>query len=1461
MTESSNPEPCPICKEDIDNGSEVSTIGQKGANGINAASTQRGDRIVVEAGVKVHTDCRKHYTNPQQIKTKLSANPPISPAKKRTRDAKGLFNNKTDCFFCGVTIQPESSDYSNVKTDTFADSILKCCDNRSDDWATTVKGRIEYFCGDLHAADCIYHHSCSINFRTDRDVPRQYRSCPPRKGRKSGRPRNQDQEQAFLEMCFYLEANDEEQLTVSDLGNKMKEFLTDKESTPYGNQYLKQQLMEQYGDSVYIAEGVGVHDIVTMREKTSQILRSYFKSHGKEEDEEAQKRAIIKTAARLIRSDIKTNVPSTSDEYPSIEMLKLDSALNYIPGTLHTLLDLLLVGQNKPRKVASIGQALIQAARPRAVLAPLQVGLGVQAHHLHRSKLIVETLSAMGFCSSYKEVLRFEKNAACCVAPDMLGLSADTEDTSVLFAGDNVDHDIITIDGKGTFHGMGMIAALTPARNTKRIITRRKLSELNVTENTQVDIIQYRFAKHACRSVKFKHLPTSLAVDMKVDIFWELALSYKQSTPNWQGMMHMLHRGKEHSGKSSVQYLPMIDLYSGDKTCILSTLNFIYNLASKHNISPVITFDQPLYWKAAEIILDEPQNSPLKGVILLLGCFHTFMNLLGAIGTLMKGTGLTNILESVYGENTVVHMMTGKAVQRAFRGHLLTDKCLNHLIVSETLEANPEFASLVEESEEIYSSLIAGETTLEDVALSDTLATVQQEVNKVKMELQSSSKTSQLWLQYQDMLRCARSLIMADRTGSWRMHLQAVTDCLPIFAAAGHFNYLKSAYYYLQEMSELENRHPDVYKKFLNGRHVVRRSNKFWAGLSSDLVIEQTLMRSLKTSGGLTHGSGMNEEQRSLWTMSMPVTAMYNMAMQDFNNLTYTTSDQHKETTDARLNRDIHDLAKINSKLIPFTPFSEDGSLRNIVTGIEAPSDTNVHEYKAVGMNIINKMVGQAAFQYSFKRKDKAKTLGDSSSVPIAPDRTIDPALLFQRFIVVSQTGVLSMQEVMKHELSTYPPALFDARHIFREADKPQIATAITEHASSVTSGDYEVVKESAPKTDHYVLDGGSLLHRVPWKAGDSYGSIAQSYADFTIRHYGLATVVFDGYGGLSIKDNTHQRRGMNVHPVVHFTADTEFIGKKEKFLSRASNKEGLISLISAQLRNRGCNVIQAPGDADVDIVKTAVDSSHRHSTTLIGEDTDLLILLLHYADTDPDIKDLYFRSDKTDATKVHDINRLKAIIGPDICSQLLFIHAFTGCDSTSRIFGIGKKAAFQKLVKGQPIIKECANCFILPNQTDHIIKDLGNKAMTVMFGNDGSSNLETLRYNTFVKKITSAKSFVHPERLPPTTSSTKFHCLRVYYQIMVWMGTDDGMDALDWGWKVDNNQMVPIMTEMKAAPDNLLKMIHCNCESCPPRCSCRRYGLPCHAGCGPCQTGSCDNPYSNHIITDDDIESDSDEL
>ncbi|KAJ8027660.1 hypothetical protein HOLleu_32863 [Holothuria leucospilota] len=129
------------------------------------------------------------------------------------------------------------------------------------------------------------------------------------------------------------------------------------------------------------------------------------------------------------------------------------------------------------------------------------------------------------------------------------------------------------------------------------------------------------------------------------------------------------------------------------------------------------------------------------------------------------------------------------------------------------------------------------------------------------------------------MIRIGRAMIKADRTESWESHLCAVTDILPIFAAAGHFNNLKSAYLYIQEMSKLERRNPDVYKKFHDGFHVIRRTKQYWSGLSCDLVIKQTLMRSVRGTGGLTHGSKMTEEQRTLWTMSAPIVSEYKLAM------------------------------------------------------------------------------------------------------------------------------------------------------------------------------------------------------------------------------------------------------------------------------------------------------------------------------------------------------------------------------------------------------------------------------------------------------------------------------------------------------------------------------------------------------------------------------------------------------
>ena len=49
----------------------------------------------------------------------------------------------------------------------------------------------------------------------------------------------------------------------------------------------------------------------------------------------------------------------------------------------------------------------------------------------------------------------------------------------------------------------------------------------------------------------------------------------------------------------------------------------------------------------------------------------------------------------------------------------------------------------------------------------------------------------------------------------------------------------------------------------------------------------------------------------------------------------------------------------------------------------------------------------------------------------------------------------------------------------------------------------------------------------------------------------------------------------------------------------------------------------------------------------------------------------------------------------------------------------------------------------------------------------------------------------------------------------MTWTGKQDDIDAVNWGWSMQNDQLIPIMSQMTAAPDSLLKIIHCMLLQC----------------------------------------------
>ena len=167
----------------------------------------------------------------------------------------------------------------------------------------------------------------------------------------------------------------------------------------------------------------------------------------------------------------------------------------------------------------------------------------------------------------------------------------------------------------------------------------------------------------------------------------------------------------------------------------------------------------------------------------------------------------------------------------------------------------------------------------DEVANDETIARIQA-IRDGHVETLAKDPTASLWIQYLDTIRILRKYFRAVRLGNWYIHLEAVSEMLPYLAAYGHSLYAKSAIIYFSSMANLHNDHPVGHQHFVEGPHVAKRSDCTWAGLSTDLMIEQVLMRSMKTSGGLTRARGMTEQQLLTWLLAMPACAEVNRAMQ-----------------------------------------------------------------------------------------------------------------------------------------------------------------------------------------------------------------------------------------------------------------------------------------------------------------------------------------------------------------------------------------------------------------------------------------------------------------------------------------------------------------------------------------------------------------------------------------------------
>ncbi|CAC5394798.1 unnamed protein product [Mytilus coruscus] len=297
--------------------------------------------------------------------------------------------------------------------------------------------------------------------------------------------------------------------------------------------------------------------------------------------------------------------------------------------------------------------------------------------------------------------------------------------------------------------------------------------------------------------------------------------------------------------------------------------------------------------------------------------------------------------------NAVTHMLSGKAVSRSVRGFMLVDIALHWLITEDMFETNEtneeaepteltQYNSNLTEARQLLYTLLNKQVPVETAVNHDALKVVEKE---------------------------------SKRTGDWELHLTSIQEMLPHLAAAGHYLYTKSALIRLTQMLNLKTKHPDVYAHFMCGHHVIRRSDRLLAGLSTDLIIEQVLMRSIKSTGGLTRRRGMGEAQRTQWLLAMPVCAEYNNVMQQVTGAGHKSSNQHVESKRTRKEKDQKDIVTLHEFLKERSPFTEDKSLRSIETSMVANDEANFDNAREIGHKILIYMTEQLVLNFHLKRK------------------------------------------------------------------------------------------------------------------------------------------------------------------------------------------------------------------------------------------------------------------------------------------------------------------------------------------------------------------------------------------------------------------------------------------------------------------------------------------------------------
>ena len=618
--------------------------------------------------------------------------------------------------------------------------------------------------------------------------------------------------------------------------------------------------------------------------------------------------------------------------------------------------------------MVAIQQAIVAATRPRSFLSPLLIAIGVYLHRKYGSEDLIDLLHAFGFCCSYEEARRYQWSALFGPSP----FPPDKE-AFIQFAFDNADHNVITLDGHNTFHSMGGIRCVTPRPETDSSVAIKRIQKdpgsivagmygkvpyhpYTLPPNTGLVTIKVKDM-----SVPAFKIASHLTSIVCLDHVWLASSAIELSpVPGWAGFNQLVTDSQDtpFSDVSDVVTLPFINLNPSDLSTIYTAIKFAQKEATLYNRDYcLITFDQPLFVKAVDIV---SASDDLAGsVIIRLGGLHMTFSFMGSDGYIMSGSGMEQLWGTTYASGSIAQMLTGHAYSRALRANILTAQAIVSCVLSQSADVFADVDKLT--LQRTWDDLLHEAISLQEALDSKEFTKLAHTVSICLSDAKQLGRTAMLWITKLERVMTLLRFIRAERTGDWALHIKTVREMLPMFHAAGHTAYAKSAQLYLQQMERLESVLPptDFEKYTNNGYFTVRRTNRFWAGIWTNMTIEQVVMKNLKGRHGVTRGRGITDSTLAYFTSALPACVSIMEAIEELSGVRTESSEQHAQHRDhrdlrpARQKRDADDRMAFVHWLTTHNPFAaqfnKDNRVCSVFSGVSADETINCERAHAIG--------------------------------------------------------------------------------------------------------------------------------------------------------------------------------------------------------------------------------------------------------------------------------------------------------------------------------------------------------------------------------------------------------------------------------------------------------------------------------------------------------------------------------